>query len=162
GCRLLQHLGERAKQGVKVRLLVDAVGSHRLRHHHLDRLRASGAEVAWFNPVRLRIFRYRRADFRSHRKIVVCDGRVGFTGGMNITDAHTAEVTGDQAWRDTHLRLVGSAVRALQRTFIDHWDLATAQLAADGPEYFPVGEGKPGPRIVHIVASGPGAAILPT
>jgi len=81
-------------------MLVDFLGSLKLKRRHLRALRDAGAEVAWFNPVTLRIFRGRRADFRSHRKIVVCDGRVGFTGGMNITDAHTAEFTGDRAWRD--------------------------------------------------------------
>lgn len=161
GCRLLELLAKRAADGVHVRLLVDAVGAHRLRHRHLARLRDSGAEVAFFNPVSLRIFRGRRADFRSHRKIVVCDGHTGFTGGMNISDDHTAEHTGARAWRDTHLRVVGSAVRALQRTFVDDWYFATERLPASGPEYFPPIDGTPGTRIVQVIASGPDEAVFP-
>src|SRR5215475_12716161 len=65
GCRLLELLAKRAKDGVHVRILVDAVVSHRLRRRHLDQLRDAGAEIAWFNPVTLRVFRGRRADFRS-------------------------------------------------------------------------------------------------
>src|SRR5215470_17243847 len=161
GCRLLELLAKRAKEGVRVRLLLDAVGSHRLRRRHLHLLRDAGAECAWFNEVTLRVFRGRRADFRSHRKIVVCDGRVGFTGGMNIADAHTAEHSGDRAWRDTHLRVVGSAVRALQRTFVDDWYFATERLPVAGPEYFPPRETAPGGRIVQVLASGPDDAIFP-
>src|SRR5262249_28652657 len=128
GTRLLGLLEKKARGGVRVRLLLDALGSHHIHKRHLAALRAAGAETAWFNPVTLRVFRGRRADFRTHRKIVVCDGRVGFTGGMNITDVHTAEFTGDRAWRDTHIRVAGSAVRALQRTFVDDWYFATEKL----------------------------------
>jgi cardiolipin synthase len=161
GLRLLELLARRARGGIRVRLLLDAVGSHHLRRRHLAGLRQAGAEVAWFNPVRLRVFRSRRADFRSHRKIVVCDGRVGFTGGMNITDVHTSEFSGGKAWRDTHLRLVGSAVRALQRAFVDDWYFATDKLPDIGAEYFPAGDDAPAPRIVQVLASGPDAALFP-
>src|SRR5262249_9937246 len=85
----------------------------------------------------------------------------GFTGGMNITDAHTAAESGDRAWRDTHLRIVGSAVRALQRTFVDDWYFATERLPAAGPEDFPPPQ-TPGTRIVQVLASGPHDALFPT
>src|SRR5262249_28675074 len=96
----------------------------------------------------------------THRKIVVCDGRVGFTGGMNITDVHTAEFTGDRAWRDTHIRVAGSAVRALQRTFVDDWYFATEKLPDMGVDYFPAADAV-GPRIVQVLAWGPDAAVFP-
>jgi phosphatidylserine/phosphatidylglycerophosphate/cardiolipin synthase-like enzyme len=90
----------------------------------------AGGQVAWFNPLSLLRIRRRRADFRSHRKIVVCDGRVGFTGGMNVADTETAEFSGSAAWRDTHTRFEGSAVRVLQRVFAEDWLYATGWQAA--------------------------------
>lgn len=154
GLRLLELLARKAQQGVRVRLLLDALGSHHLRRRHLEPLIRAGGEVAWFNKVTLRFFRRRRADFRTHRKIVICDGRVGFTGGMNITDVHTAEETGAKAWRDTHLRVAGSAVRVLQHIFADDWCFA-AETLVSGADYFPGADGAPGPRVVQIIASGP-------
>jgi cardiolipin synthase A/B len=161
GLRLIDLLAQRARAGVKVRMLVDGLGSLKLKRRHLAPLRAAGAEVAWFNPVTLRVFRGRRADFRSHRKIVVCDGKVGFTGGMNVTDLHTAEFSGARAWRDTHLRIAGSAVRAMQRIFLDDWYFANDKLPDTGPEYFPEPQGEPGKHIVQIISSGPDSTTFP-
>src|SRR5262249_2384009 len=104
GRRLRDQLAARARTGVEVRVIVDGTGSLHTRGRFCRLLRDAGATVAWFNPVSLFRIGRRRADFRSHRKIIVCDGRVGFIGGINVTDAETAEFSGDQAWRDTHLR----------------------------------------------------------
>jgi cardiolipin synthase len=161
GLRLLEALTRRARAGVKVRVLVDALGSMHLRKRHLEPLRQAGGELAWFNPVSLRVLRGgRRADFRTHRKIVVCDGRVGFTGGMNVTSLHTAEESGARAWRDTHVRIAGSAVWALQRLFMDDWWFARGALAGAGPDYFPEPAGAPGPHIVQVLGSGPDSSAL--
>jgi len=160
GLRLIDLLARKAREGVRVRLLLDAVGSHNLRRRHLAPLREAGGEVAWFNQVTLRFFRGRRADFRTHRKIVVCDGKVGFTGGMNITDVHTAEETGIRAWRDTHLRVSGSVVRALQLLFADDWSFATEKTVAVPAEYFPAPDGD-GAHIVQILGSGPDSDAFP-
>jgi cardiolipin synthase len=84
----------------------------------------------------------------------VCDGRVGFTGGINVDDAETAEFSGDTAWRDTHLRIDGSAVRVLQRVFAEDWCYATGEEIPPGEDYFPVPT-TTGGEIVQIVASGP-------
>ncbi|MDQ3365137.1 MAG: cardiolipin synthase [Myxococcota bacterium] len=153
GRRLRDQLVERARAGVEVRVLVDGTGSFGVRGAFFDPLRAAGGEVAWFNPLSLFVSR-RRADFRSHRKIVVCDGSVGFTGGMNIADAQTAEYAGAAAWRDTHVRIVGSAVRALQRVFAEDWMYATERALAGGESYYPVPVTE-GCEVVQIVASGP-------
>jgi cardiolipin synthase len=80
---------------------------------------------------------------------------------MNICDDHTAELSGERAWRDTHLRVTGSAVRALQRVFVDDWHFATDQLPDFGPDYFPVPTGEPGGHIVQIVSSGPDVPVFP-
>jgi cardiolipin synthase A/B len=154
GRRLRDQLAARAKAGIEVRLLVDATGSLGARRGFFRPLADAGAKVAWFNPVSLLGLRRRRVDFRTHRKIVVCDGRVGFTGGMNVADAQTAEFTGAQAWRDTHVRFEGSAVRVLQRVFAEDWFYATATEIPAGDPYFPLPTA-PGGDVVQIVASGP-------
>ncbi|MCB9562847.1 MAG: cardiolipin synthase [Kofleriaceae bacterium] len=153
GTRLRDALVARARAGVKVRMLVDGTGSAALRRRWLRPLRDAGVEVAWFNPVSLRFIRTRRVDFRTHRKIVICDGHVAFTGGMNITDAHSDEF-GPGYWRDTHLRVDGTAVWALQRVFLEDWYFAAGAQVATDDTYFPL---HPGERRypVQIVASGP-------
>ena len=153
GTRLRDALIERAKQGVKVRMIVDGTGSSKLSRRFLEPLRAAGAEIAWFNPVRLLRIRLRRPDFRTHRKIVVCDGRVGFTGGMNITDSHSASY-GPDYWRDTHLRIAGAAVWSLQRLFAEDWYFVADQLCPVDAETFPAPE-RDGQHLVQIVGSGP-------
>lgn len=153
GVQLRDALVERARAGVKVRMLVDATGSGDLGRAFCRPLLEAGVEVARFNPVSLRWIRKRRIDFRTHRKIVVCDGRVAFTGGMNITDAHSAKLS-PTYWRDTHVRLEGAAVWPLQRIFIEDWYFATEKPPPTGPELFPPPEGERR-HITQIVASGP-------
>lgn len=159
GTRLRDLLVERAKAGVEVRVIFDGTGSSKLRTKWLAPLRAAGAMVSWFNPITLRaIRRSKRADFRTHRKIVVCDGVVGFTGGMNVTDAHSDEF-GPGYWRDTHLRFEGPAVAAMQRAFLEDWYYTTEAIPALSPAYFPVAPAAaPDPEAtdaVQVVSSGP-------
>jgi len=124
GRRIMDALIERARAGVEVRLLVDAVGEH-LGRASLHAMREAGVEVRFFNGVRsFRVWR-RLLNFRTHRKIVVVDGWVGFTGGMNITDDHSARAHGPKAWRDTHVRMAGPAVHGLQATFLENWVFTT-------------------------------------
>jgi len=153
GTRLRDLLVAKARAGVAVRLLVDGSGSSRLGKKFLRPLRDAGAEIAWFNPISLRWIRTRRVDFRCHRKIVVCDGVVGFTGGMNVADAHSAELT-PRYWRDTHLRIEGAAVLALQRLFIEDWYFATDALPANPSDLFRLRDG-PATHVVQIIGSGP-------
>jgi cardiolipin synthase len=153
GTRLRDLLVEKARAGVKVRMLVDGTGSSGLGRRFLRPLRDAGVEVAVFNPVSLRWIRTRRIDFRTHRKIVVCDGRIAFTGGMNIVDSHSAELS-SAYWRDTHVRIEGAAVWPLQRIFLEDWYFATEQAPPVGPDIFPL-PGSARQHIVQIVASGP-------
>jgi cardiolipin synthase len=163
GTRLADALIARAKDGITVRVLVDDVGSSAMKRAMIKRMRESGIKFAKFNEVTFSRIRS-RIDFRNHRKIVVCDGTVGFTGGINVCDDY---VPADQdpsdskrsraghpaPWRDTHVRLRGDAVRWLQLTFIDDWQYATGYLAREA-EYFPPATGV-GNEHVQIVASGP-------
>jgi cardiolipin synthase len=153
GKRLRDALVRRAKEGIEVRLLLDPFGSRRVGRRFLRPLRKAGAEIAWFNQIRIRRFRPSLINFRTHRKIVVVDGTVGFTGGMNVADYHTAEVVGDEAWRDTHLRLAGDAVRWLQLVFLEHWFFVTGR-PLPGPEVVPATT-TGGEHLVQILPSGP-------
>ncbi len=155
GLQLRDALIERAKAGVEVRLIVDGTGSNKLTKKNFYRpLAEAGVQVARFNPIRLRSLRLRRPDFRTHRKIVVCDGNVGFTGGMNITDFHSAALS-KEYWRDTHVQVTGTAVWPLQRMFIEDWYFAAeTKKFPVKPEMFPSAE-PPGEHLVQIVGSGP-------
>lgn len=153
GTQLRDALVAKAQAGVKVRMLIDATGSADLKRRFCKPLLEAGVELARFNPVSLRFIRTRRIDFRTHRKIVVCDGRVAFTGGMNITDAHSAALC-PTYWRDDHVRLEGAAVWPLQRIFIEDWHFATETSPPTDAELFPRPSGVRR-QIVQIVASGP-------
>ena len=124
GTRVIDALIERARAGTEVRLLVDA-RAEGLRHAAVRAMRDAGVEVRFFNRVRLFRLWWRLVNFRTHRKIVVVDGWIGFTGGMNVTDDHSARAKGQAAWRDTHVRIVGPAVHGLQATFMQNWLFAT-------------------------------------
>jgi cardiolipin synthase len=171
GTRLCDALVERARAGLTVRVLVDDVGSSSMTRAMVKRMRDSGIKFARFNAVTFSRIRS-RVDFRNHRKIVVCDGRVGFTGGINVCDDYVPESgpppgraivpaparrrrrRGHPApWRDTHIRLEGDVVRWLQLTFLDDWHYVTRYVPRE-PGYFPPLSGK-GKHRVQIVASGP-------
>jgi cardiolipin synthase len=157
GRRVVDALVERAKAGVEVRVVLDGIGSYGLRGAVLAPIEAAGGQVAWFNPVSG--FRPRWANFRTHRKIVICDGTVAFTGGINVSQDQSAAASGERAWRDTHLRFEGPAVRALQRVFLEDWCFATGRPPPSGDAYFPrvpaasldAGEH----ALVQVVSSGP-------
>jgi cardiolipin synthase len=122
------HIGEqiknvlidKAKQGVKVRFLFDAVGSWKLSKKYIAQLRNAGIDTVPFGPVRLP-FLNSKFNFRNHRKIIVIDGNVGFVGGLNIGDEYLGRDQHYGFWRDTHLMLKGEAVRTLQLIFLQDW-----------------------------------------
>lgn len=128
GTALRDALTERARAGVKVRLLIDAVGGARSRRFFKDFIEAGG-ELAWFHPPRFgRVWQRPWLNLRSHRKIVVIDGRIGYTGSVNISDDHD-ERQREDAFRDLHLRLEGEAVLRLQRVFVEDWIYALGEDA---------------------------------
>ena len=157
GTRLRDALVERAKAGVEVLLLVDGVGSRSLSRKFLAPLREAGARFAWYGQVRLARLRPRMVNFRTHRKIVVVDGKVGFTGGLNITDTESPAASGPRAFRDTHQRLEGAVVRWLDLVFLEDWHHATGHAPTD-PKYFP--DSTPGDHVVQILSSGPDQPLM--
>ncbi|MET0756058.1 MAG: cardiolipin synthase [Pseudoxanthomonas sp.] len=130
GTRVRDALVERARAGVKVRLLLDAVGSSKVTTRFMRPLLDAGGELAWFHPTRFRPFTRSWVNLRTHRKIVVVDGRVAFTGGINITDEENERLL-PNAYRDLHLRVEGDVVRSVQLVFVEDWAYATGQKRAD-------------------------------
>lgn len=151
--RLRDALVERARAGVEVRLLVDHLGSYGLSSSFFDPLVHAGGKVARFGHTTASFLRLRFANFRTHRKIVVVDGCVGFTGGINVDDVHDARIVGPRAWRDTGVRIEGDAVRGLQATFAQNWRYATLETFR-GPRFFPPPT-KQGDHVVQIVPGAP-------
>jgi cardiolipin synthase len=129
-----EALSERARAGVKVHVLLDWVGSGKMDGHLLDEMRAAGAEVEKYHP--LRWYNLIRVNNRTHRKLLVIDGRVGFTGGVGIADLWSGHAQDPQHWRDTHFRVEGPAVAQMQGVFMDNWR-KTRALVLHGEGYFP-------------------------
>jgi cardiolipin synthase len=136
GREFIEALAERARAGVKVRFLYDAVGSWSLKTKIIDDLTEAGGEVSPFltllNPLRRRT----AINLRNHRKILIVDGLIGFTGGFNIGDEYLGKNRFFGAWRDTFVRIQGHSVRSLQRIFCEDWDFATDEDLI-GDSYFP-------------------------
>ncbi|MEO8365159.1 MAG: cardiolipin synthase [Pseudoxanthomonas sp.] len=157
GTRLRDALVERARAGVKVRLLLDAVGSSKVNQRFLQPLLEAGGEFSWFHPTRFRPFTRPWLNLRTHRKIVVVDGRVGFTGGINITDEENERIDSN-AYRDLHLRLEGDVVRGLQVVFVEDWAYASGQTRKDfeGTVLWNASESTPENRFsAQVLISGP-------
>jgi cardiolipin synthase A/B len=125
---------ERARSGVAVHLLTDAFGAQNITDGYLDTLRAAGVHTAVFRPVHW--YEMQKLQNRSHNRVVVVDGRVGFTGGFGIADKWLGNGHSKDQWRDTDVRFTGPAVSALQATFADGWVEATGNLLT-GEKYFP-------------------------
>ncbi len=136
GDRFRDALSERAAHGVEVRLLLDAVGSpgSRMKAADVDALRKAGCRVEFFHPRKpwmLWVFNH-----RNHRRVLVVDGALGFTGGVGIADLWRGDADSKQHWRDSQVRVDGPAVRGLQRAFQENWSEATGE-ALVGEEFFP-------------------------
>lgn len=154
GNRILDALIAKAKQGVKVRLLYDDMGSRSLRKRHFKKFIEAGGEVETFFPSIWPLINP-RLNYRNHRKIVVIDGRVGYIGGFNVGDEYIGLSRKFGYWRDTHLRLEGSALHPLQTRFILDWNQASARHDIVYDEIlFPVIPEK-GDTTMQIVSSGP-------
>ena len=158
GTRIRDELIAAAKRGVQVRLVMDGAGSFKTRPAFLAPLRAAGAEVAVFHSMfglpRIRPM----LNFRSNRKIVVVDGVIGFTGGINVTDDENERVKPDTYFRDVHARLEGDAVAWMQRVFLEDWHYTTGKLPK-GEGYFVKQDA--GRYAVQIMPSGPDNAWEP-
>ncbi|WP_273124493.1 cardiolipin synthase [Metabacillus sp. HB246100] len=156
GIRLIEELEKKAKQGVRVKVLYDDLGSRGLRPSFFKRLRQADGEVEVFFPSRLRWINL-RMNYRNHRKLVIIDGKVGYVGGFNVGDEYLGLDPKFGYWRDTHLRIHGRAVHAIQTRFILDWNQATEKRKiAFSSHFFPEPEeNSKGSSSVQIVTSGP-------
>ena len=135
GSLLCEHLVEKARQGVEVRVIYDSVGCWKVNKEFFERMRCAGVYVESFLKVRFPLLT-NRVNYRNHRKVVVIDGKVGFIGGCNIADRYLKGVQwGD--WHDTMLLVRGMAVHGLQSSFLVDWYFASRTLVS-GKRYFPV------------------------
>jgi cardiolipin synthase len=141
-----------AQRGVAVRLLLDGFGCFALGAGWRRPLRRAGVKVGEFLPMRSVLLQ--PVNLRNHRKIVVVDGELAFTGGFNVGDEYRGQMPGVGAWRDVHLRIEGPAAGELQRVFFQDWAFATGEgIPAEG--YFPATPVARGDAVVAIVPSGP-------
>ncbi|MRN51591.1 cardiolipin synthase [Paenibacillus monticola] len=152
GEQFQELLIRKARQGVKVRLLCDGLGSHKLSSRFIRTLRKAGVEFHFFLPP-LTSLLDRRFNYRNHRKILVVDGLVGFTGGMNVGDDYLGKNPAMGFWRDTHLRLEGDSVYYIQYIFLKDWRLVTND-GMSHPRLFPKHSCEE-MEAVQIVGSGP-------
>ena len=143
--------GEGGSLADRARALLAALPNAQVREVFLAPLRAAGVEIAWFHPARLRWLWRPRVNLRNHRKVVVVDGRIGFTGGINITDEENERVRAD-AFHDLHLRLEGEVVRWLQLAFLEDWHYGTGTALRDEKLWPEPREGK---LLAHALPSGP-------
>ena len=120
GRELQQRLIKRQQDGIQVYFLYDSIGSYRLGHNYPEALRDAGVKVYEFGSVHLIRNRF-QLNFRNHRKIFVVDGRIGFSGGYNVSNEYLGKTERYGEWRDTHLRLNGPAVLGMQAAFIEDW-----------------------------------------
>ena len=134
GRLICDALIDKARQGVEVRLIYDDVGCWRVKDKFFDRMKNEGIKVKPFMPVRFPALTG-KVNYRNHRKICIIDGEVGFIGGMNIAMRYIKGESG-RPWRDTHLRIVGGAVYALQRAFLIDWYFVDRTLITDH-RYYP-------------------------
>ncbi len=157
GRQFLEAFKERARAGVEVRLLLDGFGCIKLTKGYRDDLRQAGVRVERFRPLGLRNFvRFYR---RTHRRAVVVDGRIGFTGGAAISNKWKGNVRDEHEWRDSMTRVTGPMVAGIQSAFASNWVYCSGEVIA-GPRFFPTFDRSPGPCGLSVVSS-PSDALQP-
>ncbi len=154
GSREIKHLlMEKAKEGVEVRFINENIANFPISSLYYDDMKKAGVQVEKFTNPRYHLVNLvTLLNYRDHRKIVVIDGKIGYTGGMNINDKYFLR------WRDTHLRLTGGAVAGLQYLFLDTWLMAGGSLDRPVRDYFPQPESDSG-KMVQIVPDDPQAEL---
>ena len=163
GRRFIQALAARAREGIRVRLLLDAVGSWRALRRTVRPLREAGGEVAAFMPA-FPLHRRWSSHLRNHRKLLIADGRIAFTGGMNIGKKYMGPKSAKGQWWDIAALIEGPALGDLQALFLDDWAFATEETLPAGNFFPPASRFErehPPPCILQIAASGPDRVTRP-
>jgi cardiolipin synthase len=152
GAQFTEALAERALSGVKVHFLYDALGSGKIDKGFLERMKLAGVQIAHYNPVRWNSLA--KLNNRTHRKLLVVDGRIGFTGGVGIADEWSGNAQDPNHWRDTHFRIEGPAAAQMQAAFSENWIESTGYVL-HGEDYFPE-LGRVGSQLAQVFVSSPG------
>lgn len=152
--RFVQALAERARAGVQVKVVIDAIGSFLTFESYFKELSSAGGQVAMYHP--LRWHTWPRINNRTHRELLIIDGRIGFVGGAGFADHWRKRRRGKPRWRDSMFRVEGPAVARLQSTFAENWLEASGEVLS-GDEHFPVDYGRPGCCAAMVVNSTPSA-----
>lgn len=149
GKRFAAALSERARAGVKVNVLVDWLGSQKMDNDSIEKMTQAGVDFRKYRP--LRWYNLGRINNRTHRKLLVVDGRIGFTGGVGIADNWTGNAQDPEHWRDNHYRLEGPAVAQMQAAFMDNWTKVSGSVL-HGDTYFPA-QKPAGPMYAQVFQS---------
>jgi cardiolipin synthase len=134
GREFAEALADRARAGVPVQVTIDWVGSVKIDQALVDEMTAAGVEIERYRP--LRWYNLGRFNNRTHRKLLIVDGRIAFTGGVGIADHWSGRAEDPEHWRDSHFRVEGPAVAQFQAAFNDNWMKITGRVLG-GPAYFP-------------------------
>ena len=159
GRRFAEAFAEKAREGVPVKLLVDAIGSATLGSDIFRILEAGGCQLAWFHPIHW--YTLHRANQRNHRKSLIVDGRIAFTGGSGLADHWLGSAESEQEWRDMQIRVEGPAAAALQAGFAQNWLQTTGEIIG-GHEFFPQPQAAGNVSIQTILSSPSGAGAAGT
>jgi cardiolipin synthase A/B len=152
GQEFADALSERARAGVKTHVLLDWVGSGKMDQQLLDAMERSGVQVKKYHP--LRWYNLSRMNDRTHRKLLIVDGKVGFTGGVGIADEWLGHAQDEHHWRDSHFRVTGPAVGQMQAAFMDNWIKTQGEVLHE-EDYFPETE-RSGDALAQVFTSSPG------
>jgi cardiolipin synthase A/B len=148
GTRFAEALVDRARAGVRVRVLLDAWGANSIEKSLVEKMEGAGVRIRWFRP--LAGFHVSRANHRTHRKVLIVDETVGFTGGVGIADEWNGDARNEHEWRDTHFRVRGPAVDGLRAAFVDNWIETEDELFEENVDRFP-DQPQPGSTVVQSV-----------
>ena len=154
GTRFADAFAAAASRGVEVRVVIDRDGSKKLPPALIRQMRAAGCQVAWFR--RAQWYDWGKYNRRTHRRLLIVDGCVAFTGGTGVSDEWLGHAQDPRHWRDTHIRVTGPVVASLQGAFVDNWNECTDELLL-GEQYFPP-LGDAGTVAIGAVQSNPGNA----
>jgi len=148
GTEMADALCPRAKAGVRVRVLLDAWGSRLIENHLIDDMIEAGVQLRWFRP--LGRVRLGEVNHRTHRKVLVVDESVAFTGGVGISDLWKGDARNEHEWRDTHFKVEGPAVDGLRAAFLDNWAETGAPIFDTAHDRFP-SQPTPGQSVIQCV-----------
>ncbi|HUP46030.1 MAG TPA: cardiolipin synthase [Thermoanaerobaculia bacterium] len=151
GRQFAEELAERARAGVQVKVILDAVGSSPMSDTLVDFLRRNGVDVEWYHP--LRWYTLSRVNHRTHRKLLIVDGEIGFSGGIGIADEWLGDADAEDHWRETVIRVEGPVVTQMQFAFMDNWIKSRGELLT-GLDYFPSVPPR-GDHLTQVIKSSP-------